>query len=144
MNALLIQKGEDIDYRPKAASTLFSDGYFISYDGLGGVIPAQSADLYGEATPILGVILRDVVASDPDFAQASMVPFQYAHGFKFRVKVGTGLGTAVASMVGSTFDVDGTNPANIDLSQAGTQLTVTAVISTDEVEVEAALVEQEG
>lgn len=140
--ANLIQKWENTDYRPKAASTVFQKGWFISYDGLGGVIPAESADLYGSATPILGVILEDVAASDTDYATARPVPFQYAHGFKFQVPVAQG--TAAANMIGSTFDVDGTDPGSIDLSIAGTQLTVTAVLADDLVEVEVALVEQEG
>ena len=148
--ATLKQKWENIDYRPKAASTLFSNGWFISYDGAGGVIPAQSADLYGSATPILGVILEDVLASDVDFAGTVIdgvtynrpVPFQYAHGFKFTVPVAQG--TAAITMIGDTFDVDGTDPGAIDLSISGTQLTVVTVLADDLVEVEVALVEQEG
>lgn len=140
--ANLRQKWENIDYRPKAASTLFSNGWFISYDGTGGVIPAESASLYGSATPILGVILTDITASDTDFTATTKVPFQYAHGFKFLVPVSAG--TAAASMIGSTFDVDGANPGEIDLSVSGTQLTVVGVLADDLVEVEVALVEQEG
>jgi len=148
--ANLIQKWENTDYRPKKASTVFDKGWFISYDGAGGVMPAQSADLYGSATPILGVILEDVFASDVDFAGTVIdgvtynrpVPFQYAHGYKFQVPVAQGV--AAITMIGSTFDVDGTNPGAIDLSISGTQLTVTAVLADDLVEVEVALVEQEG
>ena len=140
--ALLIQKGANIDYRPKAASTSFQSGYFISYDGSGGVIPAESASLYGSATPILGIILTDVSSSDVDFAQTTKVPFQYSAGFKFLVPVSAG--TAVASMIGSTYDVDGTNPGQIDLSISGTQLRVVNVLSSSLVEVEVALQVIEG
>ncbi len=140
--ALLIQKGFDIDYRPKAASTSFQSGYFISYDGSGGVIPAESASLYGSATPILGIILTDVSSSDTDFALTTKVPFQYSATFKFLVPVSTG--TAIASMIGSTYDVDGTNPGQIDLSVAGTQLRVVNVLSESLVEVEVALQVIEG
>jgi len=140
--ANLRQKWENIDLRPKAASTVFQNGDFISYDGLGGVIPAQSASLYGTATPILGVILQDVLSTDVDFASATPVYFQFAHAYKFICQVSAG--TAVASMVGSQFDVDGVNPGQVDLSAPGTQLTVTRILSTTLVEVEVALVEQEG
>jgi len=140
--ALLIQKGHDIDYRPRAASTSFQAGYFISYDGSGGVIPAESDSLYGSATPILGVILTDVSSSDTDFAQTTKVPFQYSATFKFLVPVSAG--TAVASMIGSTYDVDGTNPGQIDLSISGTQLRVVNVLSSSLVEVEVALQVIEG
>lgn len=140
--AQLIQKWEDIDYRPKAVSIPFKVGWFISYDGVGGVIPAESASLYGYATKILGVILTDILSSDDDFADPTQVPFQYALGFKFTVPVSAG--TPVSTMIGQTFDVDGANPGEIDLSTPGTQLKVTGILSDTLVEVEVDDVELEG
>lgn len=139
MCASLIQKWEDISYAPKAASTEFNVGYFISYDGLGGVIPAQSASLYGQATKILGVILTPIASSDDDYADETMVPFQVALGNTFVCSVSGG--SATASDIGSTFDVDGTNPANIDISAPGTQLQIVRVLSADSVLVKASEVE---
>lgn len=137
--AQLSQKWERIMQAPKAASTVFNAGWFISYDGAGHVIPAESADLYTTATKIRGVILEDILASDDDFTSTRKVSYQDALGFVFTVPVG--IGTATASMIGSTFDVDGTNPGAIDVSQAGTQLTVVEVLSATLVRVQASEVE---
>lgn len=136
--AKLRARWEQIEYAPKAASTLFEAGYFISYDGSGGVIPAQSASLYGTATKILGVILEDITAADPDFTSTRQVGFQKALSFQFYAGV---VGTATASMVGDTFDVDGTDPSLVDVSAPGTQLKVVAVLSPTLVVVEASEVE---
>jgi hypothetical protein len=137
--ATLRVKWEDIKTTPKAPSTAFNVGYFISYDGLGGVIPAQSASLYEDETPILGVILEDVQASDVDFASARQVHYQKAENNEFLVEVSAG--TAVASMIGSTFDVDGVDPSKIDVSGAGTQLKITQVLADNLVLCEVALSE---
>lgn len=126
--AQLSQKWERIMRAPKAASTAFDAGYFISYDGSGHVIPAESASLYGTATKIRGVILEDILSTDDDFTSTRKVSYQDALGFVFTVPVG--IGTATASMIGSLFDVDGVNPGAIDVSGAGTQLKIVEVISS--------------
>ena len=137
--ANLQNRWEQIEYAPKAASTVFDAGWFISYDGSGGVIPAQSATLYGSATKILGQILEDIDPSDTDFAGTRQVGFQKALSFQFYCPV-TG-GPALATMIGDTFDVDGVNPGNVNVSAPGTQLKVVAVLSPTLVVVEASEVE---
>ena len=137
--ANLANRWEQIEYAPKAASTLFNAGYFISYDGIGGVIPAQSASLYGSATKILGQILEDITAADTDFTSTRLVGFQKALSFQFYCGVVNG--PALASMIGSPFDVDGTDPSLVDVGAPGTQLKVVAVLSPTLVVVEAAEVE---
>lgn len=135
----LIKKWEYIDTVPKAPSTVFQKGWFISYDGLGGVIPAESASLYGDATPILGAILENIESSDDDFASARQVFYQVGLVYEFVVPVT--IGTADATMVGSRFDVDGNNPGSIDVSAPGTQLEITAVLSETLVLAKISLVE---
>jgi len=136
----LIRKWEDIKTTPKAASTVFLSGYFISYDGSGGVIPAESASLYGTATPILGVILEDIAASDTDYTSTRQVHYQKAENNEFLCKVTRGT-AATAAIIGSRFDVDGTDPGLVDISIAGTQLEVTAVLDDETVLVEVSLSE---
>lgn len=137
--AQLSQKWERIMQAPKAASTVFNAGWFISYDGAGHVMPAESADLYGAATKIRGVILEDILSTDDDYTSIRKISYQDALGFVFTVPVG--LGTATAAMIGDPFDVDGTNPGAIDLSQPGTQLIVVEVLSPSLVRVQASEVE---
>jgi hypothetical protein len=124
--ANLIKKWEDIKYTPKAASTVFDAGWFISYDGSGGVVPATPLAFYGTATVILGAILEDIASGDTDFAGTRMIAYQKAENNEFLVDVLNG--TLTAADIGSHFDVDGTNPGALDASGAGTQLEVTAVL----------------
>ncbi len=122
----LIKKWEDIKTTPKAASTVFNSGWFISYDGSGGVIPAEPAAFYGSATVILGAILQDVLASDDNFTGTDQIYYQKAFTNEFLVDVIGG--PLSASDVGLKFDVDGTNPGALNSSGSGTQLEVTAVL----------------
>lgn len=128
MSAFLVQKWEDIDTLPIAASTVVAVGDFLTFDGAGGVEPATAGD------PIVGVSLLAITAADPDYADAKQLFYQKGGTFnqyKFVVPVGTG--TATASMIGSPFDL--TDAGSVDVSGSGTQVTITNVISEDLVEV---------
>lgn len=58
-------------YFPKAASTAFTDGNFVTFDGSGHVIPATST-----SASILGVGRRTVASGDSDYASTTLYPVQ--------------------------------------------------------------------
>ncbi len=119
--AYLIQKWEDIDMTPKAASTVFSAGEFLEYNGTGEVIPLNPT------SPVVGLILEDITAADSDYTSIRKVPYQVARGNKFVIAVTTG--TATANDIGSVFDIDASNSAGLDVSGAGTQFVIREFIS---------------
>ncbi len=127
--ATLVQKWEEDQYAPKAASTVFQNGGWITYDGSGYVIPATPGDA------LLGVGQEDVLASDVDYTSHRMIAYQAALNNYFNMDVTTG--TATAAMVGSTFDLD--TAETLDVSGAGTQFVITKFISATQVEVKAVL-----
>lgn len=128
-NVTLVEKWEEIEYAPKAVSTDFQANEFVTYDGIGGIIPATPGD------PILGLNGRAVTSADDDYAAATPIPYQVANGFTFEIPVTTG--TADATMVGSPFDLD--TASSLDVSGAGTQFVMTKFISATLVQVRAIL-----
>lgn len=112
----LIKKWEDIDNLPIPASTLFGEGNFISYDGSGSVIPSTR----GKA--IVGVNLLTVAATDSDYASATKQTFFQKAGSvgQYTFSVPVGAGTALASMIGSVFNVYASDAGKIDLSAYST------------------------
>ena len=58
-------------YFPKAASTVFTEGDLVYFNGAGEVIPADATS--GQH---VGVIRKDVVATDSDYASETAVPVE--------------------------------------------------------------------
>ena len=119
--AHLIQKWEEIDMVPKAASTAIGVGEFLEYNGTGEVVPLNPTN------EVVGLCLEEISSTDPDYTSIRKIPYQVARGFKFVMSVTTG--TATANDIGSTFDVDASNSAGLDVSGAGTQFVVREFIS---------------
>lgn len=108
---ILVQKWEDIDNLPIPASTASATGDALSYNGTGSVIPSTPG------MPIVGFNLQTISATDPDYATAKQLFYQKAGSVgQYRFIVPVGAGTALANMVGLTFNVYASDPGKIDVS----------------------------
>lgn len=58
-------------YFPKAASTAFTEGDLVYFNGSGEIIPADATS--GQH---VGVIRKDVVSTDSDYASETLVPVE--------------------------------------------------------------------
>lgn len=120
---------ENIETAPKAASTVYHVGDWLQWDGSGHVVPLTTID------PVAGLCQEPIAATDTDYTSTRPIHFDMGIQPTDRFLMAVGTGTAAASMVGSTFDVDGSNSGSLDVSGAGTQFRVTAFLSTTLVEV---------
>jgi len=120
--AQLIEKWEDLDYVPKAASTAFNVGDFISYNGTGEAKPLDPTE------PVLGLCLEKITSSDSDYASIRDIPYQRAmENYKFLITVGAG--TPTADNIGDTFDILSSDSSKLDCSASGTQFIIDRFIS---------------
>lgn len=123
MSSQYIKKWEDIDNVPLPASTALLNGAWMKYNGTGSAIPATSSGA------VIGTSLQTIASTDPDYASAKQVYYQKAGApGKDEFIIGIGAGTAIASMVGSPFNLF--DSVSLDVSGAGTQFVVTRVLST--------------
>lgn len=124
MSVFLVQKWEDIDNLPVPASTAVNNGAFLSFNGSGGVIPATAG------TPLVGTSLLTIASTDPDYTATTKQLFYQKSGtvgqYKFILPVGAG--TALASMIGSTFNLF--DSGSIDVSAYKTLTYNTLAVST--------------
>lgn len=120
---------------PKAASTVLAAGIWLGYNGSGQVVPLG----VGAGNPIVGLNLSPIAATDPDYASTKLITYDGIAQSTDRFEMPVTNGTAIASMIGSPFNVY-TDSYGLDVSGAGVQFRVTKVISTTLVEVEAILV----
>ncbi len=115
---------------PKVASTLYTIGMWLEYDGSGAVQPLTPT------TPVVGLNLTPVPVTS---TTTDLITYDGIDVSADRFLMPVTAGVAIASMIGSVFDVD-TNSYGLDVSASGTQFTVTKVISTTMVEVSVTLV----
>jgi hypothetical protein len=89
-----------VEWYPKDASVAFANGGLVYWNGTGEIIPADATS--GEHC---GIILRDVVATDADYATAlAKVPVDCPSSDDiFEVDVETG--TLTTAMVGNKYDL---------------------------------------
>lgn len=120
---------ENIEVAPKAASTVYHVGDWLQWDGSGHVVPLTTVD------PVAGLCQEPIAATDSDYTSTREIHMDQGTQPNDRFLMTVDTGTAIASMIGSTFDVSGTNSANLDVSGSGTQFRVTQVFSTTLVEV---------
>lgn len=106
--------------------------------GTGAITQSSGVKPITATTKILGVILQDVAASDPDYTAKTMVCYQVAPLNLFQMAVT--VGAAAANMIGLTFNIDSANAAGLNVTAVGTQFIVRKVLSTTLVEVEPVLV----
>lgn len=121
----LQQKWEDLDNLPFPASTTGNDGDALSFNGSGAVIPSTPG------LPVVGFLGQTIATTDPDYALAKQIFYQKSGNVgEYRFEVPVGAGTALASMIGSTFNVYGSNPGQIDVSAYKTLTYNTLAVST--------------
>ena len=95
----LISGNAKIEHYPKAASTAFSQGGLVYWNGSGFIIPADATS--GDHA---GVVLKAVAATDDDYADTTKLPVQIADTDAiFEADVETG--TLTVAMVGNQYDL---------------------------------------
>lgn len=110
----------------KLASTDYSTGDFVIFNGLGQVVPATGG------VSVVGVINETITSTDSDYAVTRFTNVTEKNpATEFFIPVSVGVATA--AMVGSSFDVDPLSPGSIDVSGAGTDILVTEFISATQV-----------
>lgn len=121
----LVQKWEDLDNLPVPASTAVTAGNAMSYNGTGSIIPSTPG------LPIVGFSAQTIASTDPDYASAKLIFFQRAGNIgHYRFSCPVGVGTALANMVGVTFNVSATDAGAIDVSTYITLTYNTLAVST--------------
>lgn len=112
-------------YFPKAASTAFTDGALVIFDGSGHVTPAIST-----SAQLVGVIRKTVASTDSDYASNTMVPVQVP--IELYVTWVALTASAVAGDVGAQVDLTD----SVTVNRGGTShkvVTITGVRSATEV-----------
>lgn len=124
---------ENIETAPKKASTAFNVGDWLEYDGAGGVQPLNPT------SPVVGLMQELVRSTDSDYASTRQVHYDGVADTTDRWLMPVATGSAAASDLGSTFDVDATDSGALDVSAPGTQFEITQVLSATLVEVKVVL-----
>ena len=107
---------------PKAASTVFSVGDLVQPNGTGEITRATTT-----SNVHLGVIQKNVVATDSDYASTTLVPVTFpVDDTEFFVSVGTG--TATEAIIGTFIDLATASSVDVTASAVDAVL-VTGVIS---------------
>lgn len=120
---------QKIEWYPKAASTAFINGQLVNWNGSGALIPADAT-----AGDFAGVIQREVLATDSDYAQAVkvMVDVPTAEDvFVADVKTGT----LTTAMVGNTYDLHADGDGIDVTAQTKNVVTVVGYISPTKAEI---------
>lgn len=110
-----------VKFYPKTASTALANGDLVQLSS-GKLIKATTTSLLH-----CGVVLRDVVATDADYASTTSLPVLVPNDdTEFLVDVGTG--TLTTAMVGETHDL--TDADSIDVTAAAKDVvTITGFVS---------------
>lgn len=132
MSAFRRKNIENIETAPKQASTAFNVGEFVQWNGTGEVEPLEPT------SPVAGLCLEKISSTDEDYASERQIHLDLSIESNDRFIMSVGTGTATANMIGSTFDVDGSDAGALDVSGAGTQFTITQFFSATSVEVKVA------
>lgn len=112
----------NVEWYPKKASTVFNNGGLVNADGSGAVQPADATS--GDH---IGLILKDVAATDDDYASTTKVPVDVL-GPNDVCEADVGTGTLTTAMVGNRYDLKDDN--EIDVSATSKQVvTVVGFVS---------------
>ena len=109
----------NIQWLPKTASTAFSKNSVVGW---------SSNLLVNAATEIAGVIKRDVVSTDSDYASASAVPVEVWNPLATYYADVTAGGPATASNIGSKYDIDTSTSPYLGINLGGTSNKVFLVL----------------
>lgn len=96
-----------VEYYPKAASTVFTNGALVYADGSGAIIPADSTS--GDH---LGIIMKSVAATDADYASNTIVPVLVPKDDC--VFEATVTGTFTTACIGNRYDLSDSLVVNVD------------------------------
>lgn len=114
----------------KAASTVFAFNDVVTRNATGYLVRATSAT---PRSRLLGLIQRDVLTTDVDYASAIEVPvLLFDEECEFLADVSTG--SAIQAMVGKRFDLDDENSINVNVSN-NKHVEITRILSTTQVKV---------
>jgi len=114
----VISGSAKVEWFPKIASTVFTNGGLVYADGSGAIQPADAT-----AGDIFGIILKTIAATDDDYASTTRVPIQKIYaGDVIEADVTTG--TLTAAMVGNQYDLTDANGVDVT---ATSKLVVTCV-----------------
>ncbi len=112
----------------KAASTVFAFNDVVTRDSSGYLVRATATTPRSE---LLGLIQRDVLSTDTDYASNTLVPVaEFDDKCEFLADVSTG--TAVQAMVGKRYDLDDHNSIDVN-STLQRCVEVVRVVSTSQV-----------
>ena len=128
LNASFINNRNNGFAGAKAASTAFEVGYFVTFDGLGGIIPVSNAG--GYADKILGLSNEQITSASTNYATTDDINVSTPVNILDELLIPVTGGTATLSMVGSYVDVDPAHPGCVDVSAPGTQILVTRIVDS--------------
>lgn len=107
---------ETINAYKKAASVVFANNDVVTVDASGFLVRATAATTKAK---LLGLIQRDVLATDSDYAQNSMVPVLEFGDPEAEFTADVGTGTATQAMVGSRYDLKDHDEIDVAASAIG-------------------------
>lgn len=107
---------ETINAYKKAASTTFAFNDVVTVDASGYLVKAVAATTKAKT---LGLIQRDVLATDADYAQNSMVPVLEFGDPEAEFTADVGTGTATQAMVGSRYDLKNASEIDVTATSVG-------------------------
>lgn len=127
-----IKSEENIETAPHIATQVYNVGDWLTPNGTGALIPATPTD------PISGLCGQSIQVGDPEYITAlAQIHFDQAIQPTDRFLMPVTAGIALASMIGSPFDLD--TSTSLDVSGPGTTFEITQVYSTTLVEVKVLL-----
>ncbi len=112
---------------PKAASTAFADGAFVTFDGSGNVTPATST-----SAKLVGVCRKAVASTDSDYASTTLIPIEVP--VERYVEWDALTASAVAADVGAAVDLTDSVTVNRGATSHHV-VTITGIISATHVRV---------
>lgn len=113
----------------KVASTAFSKGALVAVDANGFITPAVTASASND---IIGVILRDVVATDSDYASNTFCEVDVPRRKDDQFVADVGTGTPAQTDVGESVEID--NSLTVDVVAVASPLVrVEKIISATKV-----------
>lgn len=124
------QSGEyNIEAYRKAASEEFAVGDVVTVDGSGFLTKAGAATAKAD---IIGLIQKDVLSTDDDYADNTTVPVLVLENNDNEFYATVEAGSAIQSMVGTAYDLNSEDGIDVGNTTIGV-FRITKVLSTTEV-----------
>jgi len=127
------KRWENIETCPHATQAVYSVGMWLKPNGTGALVPAIAGSV------LSGLCLEAIANTDAEYTTAKyQIHFDGINTDVDRFIMPVTTGSALASMVGSPFDLD-TGAMSLTVAAPGTQFEITQVFSTTLVEVKVLL-----